>query len=401
MHASELAHIIDAHRAGHTLPQSLYVSQDVFDHEMAGIFRDTWLFACNAAEIKAPGAWLTVDIGPHAIILVRGRDGLVRGFHNSCRHRGARICQETNGQSPRLICPYHQWTYNLDGSLLSARGFSTDHDGERIALKPIAVEDICGLIYICLADSPPPLDTFRNAILPYVSPHQLNHTKLAFASDQVHNANWKLIIENNRECYHCRGGHPELMKCLVEFDLPDAPDANTELLGAATLRWDMLGLPHAPVPRNQVFRCIRLPLNPGYLSFTLDGKLGCNKLLGDFKDPDLGSLRMFHAPDNWNHFLSDHTMHARVTPLSPSKTLVRTTWFVHEDAAEGVDYDPQRLAEVWLATNSQDGHLSEINHRGVQSSGYMPGPYVPAEWMAQDFSDWYLAQLRRYCDDAA
>src|SRR5262249_27427931 len=165
---------------------------------------------------------------------------------------------------------------------------------------------------------------------------------------------WKLVIENNRECYHCTGNHPELLVSLIEFALPDDPNGTARfrtLMDGATARWDKLGLPHKPADGGNEFRCIRLPFNENTLSFTMDGKPACNKLLADFTEPDLGSVRMFRVPNNWNHFLADHILHFRVIPLSANTTAVRTTWLVHEDAVEGVDYDIKRLTEVWTATN--------------------------------------------------
>ena len=157
--------------------------------------------------------------------------------------------------------------------------------------------------------------------------------------------------------------------------------------------WNTLGLLHRPVDGGTQFRCIRLPFKEGRVSFTPDGALACNKLLGDLTDPNLGSVRMFHAPNNWNHFLSDHILHFRILPLSEDRTAVRTTWLVHEDAVEGVDYDVERLTKVWKTTNDQDRALAENNHRGVLSRAYVPGPYAPMEFMLNDFTEWYVGRM--------
>ena len=157
-----------------------------------------------------------------------------------------------------------------------------------------------------------------------------------------------------------------------------------------------MGLPHRPADGGVEFRCIRLPFNEGAVSFTMDGKPACNKLLGDFTDPELGSVRMFRVPNNWNHFLSDHIIHFRVLPLSANRTAVRTTWLVHEDAVEGVDYDIGRLTEVWTATNDQDRILAERNHLGIRSKAYEPGPFAPSEFMLNNFSEWYAGKMAAY-----
>jgi Rieske 2Fe-2S family protein len=274
-----------------------------------------------------------------------------------------------------------------------------DFDRSGYGLKPAKVEVICGLVYVSIADDPPSLDRYRAAITPYIAPHQPDRTKVAFTSTIIEEANWKLVIENNRECYHCAGNHPELLVTLVEFALPDDPAANAAfkgLMDRSAAKWDAHGLPHRPADGGTEFRCIRLPFNEGAVSFTLDGKPACNKLLGDFTDPELGSVRMFRVPNNWNHFLSDHIIHFRVLPLSADRTAVRTTWLVHEDAVEGVDYDIQRLTEVWLATNDQDRILAERNHLGIRSKAYEPGPFAPSEFMLNNFSEWYAGKMAAF-----
>src|SRR6185369_11732697 len=124
----------------------------------------------------------------------------------------------------------------------------------------------------------------------------------------IEEANWKLVIDNNRECYHCAGNHPELMASLVEFALPDDPRGNARfqsLMAGAAAKWDAHGLPHRPADGGNEFRCIRLPFHSGAVSFTEDGGPACKRLLGDLTDSDLGSVRMFRAPNSWHHFLAD------------------------------------------------------------------------------------------------
>jgi Rieske 2Fe-2S family protein len=192
-----------------------------------------------------------------------------------------------------------------------------------------------------------------------------------------------------------------LLATLVEFALPDDPTGTAEfqgLIDRKTAKWDALGLPHRPADGGNEFRCIRLPFHEGAVSFTPDGRPGCKRLLGDLTDPDLGSVRMFRAPNNWNHFLSDHIIHFRVLPLSADRTALRTTWLVHEDAVEGEDYDLETLTSVWTATNAQDADLAAVNHKGIRSMAYEPGPYAPSEFMLNDFTDWYADRMSEFCE---
>lgn len=386
-----------ARRPGYSLPGPLYTSRAAYDHDLDAIFRRDWIFACPAAALPEPGDYETLDVGPDSVIVLRDGEGDLRAFHNVCRHRGSRLC-EGRGRTGMLTCPYHQWVYGLDGRLMHA-----DHMGEGFAkgdhpLAPVHLRDVCGMVFVCLADDPPDLDEYADAVTPYLAPHQPHRTKVAHVSRIVERANWKLVIENNRECYHCAGSHPELLVSLVEFALPGDPDGGAAfeaLMARKTALWDAHGLPHAPVPRNDRFRCIRLPFDHGAMSMTLDGGPACAMLLGDLTEPDLGSVRMFHVPNTWNHYLADHVLNFRILPVGPDRTELVTWWLVHEDAEEGRDYDLDRLTAVWTATNRQDGELAERNHRGIRSSAYRPGPYSQTEFLTSDFVDWYVRAASR------
>jgi Rieske 2Fe-2S family protein len=397
--ADRVQALLAERKQGFSLPQPFYVDEEFHEADIAAVFETDWIFACSTCEIREPGDYVTLEVGRSSITILRGRDGAVRAFYNTCRHRGARICLSGQGHVNRLVCSYHQWVYELDGTLLHARQMPPDFDRGPYSLKPVHAEVICGMVYICLAENPPDLKRFRDAVTPYIAPHQPDRTKVAFEYTLIEDANWKLVIENNRECYHCTANHPELLATLVEFALPDDASGTAEfraLMDSQAKRWEGMGLPHAPADGGVEFRCIRLPFHKGAVSFTVDGGPGCRKLLGDFTDRDLGSVRMFRVPNNWNHFLGDNIIHFRVLPLSANRTALRTTWLVHEDAVEGVDYDVERLTEVWKATNHQDSRLAAINHLGISSKGYEPGTYAPSEFMLRNFMDWYTRKMTDY-----
>jgi glycine betaine catabolism A len=396
--------LLHQRRQGCSLPQAFYVDEEMFQADLQAVFAADWLFACNTSEIKNPGDYMTLAIGKESLVVLRDRHGEVRAFHNVCRHRGSRICLDERGHATRLVCPYHQWIYELDGRLRNARQMPADFDTSGYGLKPVKVELVCGLIYVSLASNPPSLERFRAAVTPYLAPHQPSRTTVAYASTVVEEANWKLVIENNRECYHCAANHPELLVTFAEFAAPGDPRGSPRLaalLERSAAKWDRYELPHMATEGGHEFRCIRLPFNEGTQSFTLDGRPACDKLLGDLADPDLGSVRLFRAPNNWHHILADHIIHFRVLPLAADRTAVRTTWLVHEDAVEGVDYDLQRLTEVWMATNAQDKRLAENNHLGVSSRAYEPGPYAPSEFMLNQFTDWYAGKMAAFAGQPA
>lgn len=387
---------LDKCQDGYALPQAFYCDDDLFQVDMEEIFYKEWIFAGPECEIPNPGDYITFQIHKAPVIVLRDREGELRAFHNFCRHRGSKLCEKTRGKARRLVCPYHQWTYELSGELISARLMGDQINKEDFPLNSIHVTSVEGLLYVCLADTPPDIEKFRSELSKFVAPHEPRRTKIAYESTIIEEANWKLIIENNRECYHCAGSHPELLISLLEMQLPNDERFADEyaMMKKMAEKWDADGIPHRAADGGVEFRAVRLPFREGIKSMTMDGELSCKKLMGDLKDHDLGSVRGFRVPNNWHHFLSEVSIHFRVLPISKDKSELRTTWLVHEDAVEGVDYDPERVAEVWLATNAQDGKLAEVNHQGIYAPGYQPGPYSKmSEALVLNFIDWYKQHL--------
>ena len=394
-------------REGHSLPRGLYVSDAAFAFDTEVMLKSVWLYACTVAHIRNPGDYFVFDVAHNSVIIVRGRDGDVRAFWNSCRHRGARLCEAQRGRSPRLMCPYHQWTYGLDGALLAARGMAADFDKAEHGLSPVALENIGGLIFICMDETPPPIDQVKADIVDQIAVYDLERCKVAVQDELIEDANWKLVMENNRECYHCDVGHPELIGVLGTYGfgkgLPEdskaeaANDAAYEaMLASKRADWQALGFDRDLVefPDGWWHRIARLPLANGAVTQSIDGALACKKLIGPFTAPESSSLSVWTQPNSWHHFCCDHVVTFSLTPLSAGQTRLRTSWLVHEEAVEGVDYDPDRLAALWRTTNAQDGHLSSLNHRGISTDGYRPGPYALEEKLVEDFKRFYVDAAR-------
>jgi len=203
---------------GYALEQAFYTDYEIFQTDLETIHYRDWLFAIPACELVKSGDYVTYNVGAYRVIIVRGSDNQIRAFHNTCRHRGSVICKAAKGNAPKLVCPYHQWTYELDGSLLWARDMGPDFDPKQHGLKTVHCHELAGLVYICLADDAPDFDNFSNTARPYLEPHDLGNAKVAFESSIIENGNWKLVWENNRECYHCGGNHPALCRTF-----PDDP----------------------------------------------------------------------------------------------------------------------------------------------------------------------------------
>jgi len=381
-------------RPGFSLEQPFYTDPDYFKVDMDLIWYRDWLFVGHDCEILKPGSYFTVQIGIYPVVVVRGQDGVIRALHNTCRHRGSRVCTAHKGTAAKLVCPYHQWTYNLDGSLAFARQMGEDFCKDDFGMKPVACESVAGYIFICLADEPADFAPFRTLMEPYFAPHDLANAKVAHETTIVEKGNWKLVWENNRECYHCAANHPELCKTF-----PEAPtvtgvpsvDSDPEML-AHWAHCEAAGLPSKfRIDEAGQFRATRAPLLRDAVSYTMSGKPAVKRNLCDAVSADrIGTLMLYHYPTTWNHVLIDHATTFRVIPLSATETAVTTKWLVHKDAVEGVDYTVDELIHVWAMTNDEDRRIVEENAFGIQSPAYEPGPYSPVhEGGVIQFVDWY------------
>ena len=395
-----LTDLLARRQPGYSLERPFYTDPEIYQQDLDQIFYREWLFAIPAAQLTKTGAFARLQIGAYNVILVKGADGEIRGFHNSCRHRGSVLCHNNSGQVAKLVCPYHQWTYELDGRLLWARDMGPDFDASKHNLRAIHVRDLCGLIYICLADEAPDFEPFAQLARPYLEVHDLHRAKVAYSSSIVENGNWKLVWENNRECYHCGGSHPALCRSFPldpEVGGVTADGGASPRLQAHFDRCEAAGAPAQFALAGQgQYRLARMPLQEGAVSYTMDGKPAVKRQLGRVGVPDAGSLLVFHYPTTWNHFLPDHSLTFRVTPISPTQTEVTTWWLVDRDAVEGVDYDMKRLTEVWIATNDEDREIVEWNQQGINSPAYTPGPYSPEQESGViQFVDWYANHMER------
>ncbi|MHC1561558.1 aromatic ring-hydroxylating oxygenase subunit alpha [Actinomycetospora sp. C-140] len=379
---------------GWSLPQAAYTDPDLYDADLDRVFAAHWLFAGHTAELDEPGRYLTVDVGRDRVIVVRGEDGAVHAHHDVCAHRGSRVTSEPRGRVKAFVCPYHQWVYGLDGTLRSARLMGDCFATASYRLAPVAVRETAGLVFVCLADEPPAFEPFAAALEPRLGPHGLADARIAVRHHYRVAANWKTLVENNRECYHCAGSHPEFS--LSNFDVGVHGDVRTNprydrALAEARAHWSAQGLPAEDVsfPGGAWYRIARLPLREGYVSETLDGQ-PLAPPMGTLSDPDVGSLRVVSLPNMWGHANADYAMTTRLTPVDVATTDVELCFLVARDAV--VDEDD--LAAVWRATSEQDWELCERNYAGIASRGYRPGPLSPVvEASVESFLDWYVDAL--------
>ncbi len=389
---SNLRHLVEGHASGFSLEQPFYLDQDIFNLEWEHIWKKYWLFVCTTAEISRPGDYFTYTAGNDSIIIIRGDQGEVFAHYNTCRHRGSLICLTERGNAPKLMCPYHQWVYDKNGSLFKARLMPDDFDRSSYGLHSVNVEVASGLIFISLSQNPPDFQKVARDYSPFLEPFKIDSAKVAFRKRYEIRTNWKLIAENFRECYHCGPAHPEYCGAVIGANLRESAD---EVLKERAVEWQRKGLAVNNIDfENGSFHfAVRYPLRPGIMSYSLDGKATAIPM-GDHKDFDAGVLGLVVYPNFWMDAVSDYMWTMRLTAVSPSSTLIDLTWLVDNDAKEGSDYTIERLTEFWRITGEQDWRLCENNFNGIESSHYQPGPYAPAEMDVAKFVDWYLERLR-------
>jgi len=395
---------------GWSLPREFYSDEAIYRLDVAGVWRTGWLFAGQACEIPKAGDYFTLAVDTDSIIVARGGDGSVHGLHNVCRHRGSMICTEPAGHVTRLVCPYHQWTYGLDGCLLACRGMPDDLDKTQFGLVRVHAREAEGLIFISLAQNPPPFEPGLETLSRLLRPQGFNRAKVAKVVDYLVEANWKLVWENNRECYHCNFNHPQYIK--ANFDHYNADDATPRIREAINTvvarseqKWaeadlapthKQTGMTLFPDAENNIwFSANRTPLVEGWVSESMDGRRVA-PLMGDYRDADVGTLRIRTLPNFWNHSSCDHSVSTRLLPAGPQRTAVRVYWLVDEKAVEGRDYELARLMPFWQLTSEQDWQICERQQRGVNSSAYQPGLYSTfKEYNVDGFVRWYLQKVKR------
>lgn len=394
----------------HSLPGGFFHSADIYEADLDRIWRRGWLFAGHDCQIPAPGDYFTFNVGSDPILVIRGDDGRVRAFHNVCRHRGTLLCREPSGSARQLVCPYHQWVYGKDGRLLSCRGMQDDLETDTLGLSPLATENLCGFVYVSMAPEPDDFGPARDLMQPMLRPQGMERARAAKVVEYTVNANWKLVWENNRECYHCNRNHPQYIR--ANYDHYNSDDTSPQLrakieakasLSRETRGPEGLAITHGnsgmalfpAAGANGWFSANRTPLADGFVSETMDGGKVA-PLMGDCRDDSVNTLRLRTVPNMWCHASCDHAVSTQLLPVDPVRTRVRVTWLVDRDAREGVDYRLDALMPFWQLTSEQDWELCEAAQLGVRSRGYRPGPYSkPKEYNVERFVRWYLDQLKR------
>jgi Rieske 2Fe-2S family protein len=398
---SPLDALIAAHVAGHALAGPFYTDHAIFEEDMERMLLRHWFCAGHASSLARPGDYLVVDLGRESAILIRTGDGEIRALLNVCRHRGSRVCTTTSGRATagRLTCPYHAWSYDLDGRLVTARQMPPDFDPAKHALRPLPVRVVEGLVFTSFAAEPPDFAGAADALAKSAGMHGWGRAKVAHRETYSIAANWKLAVENYMECYHCQPAHVEFSRRHV-YARPAKQTESFEAAGRA--RAAALGVviedrneygPWAP-PGSESVSVFRSALYEGLPSAAADDR-PLAPLMGSFRASDGNTTYFDIGPLSSFLAYPDHGVIYRFIPRAAERTEMEVIWLVHEDAVAGQDYDLARLTWLWHTTSLEDKKIVELNHAGVASRYFVPGPYSLQEPYARAFTEWYLADLRR------
>lgn len=357
----------------HTLAGPDYYAPDVFDREREKIFYRSWFYVCREEVISQPGRWRTVRVVDESILLIRGKDGVLRAFYNVCRHRGTLLCDAEAGRAVSVIrCPYHAWGYRDDGSLASTPNVEDDElDRDRLGLKPVHVQTWLGFVFVNL-DRGKPIG-LRDALAEqYDQPLMyerfgLDQLRIGHTSGVEVAANWKIIIGNYNECLHCTIVHPQLVARIPSYRSgalyePGLPD------GAVRIADDGEGL--ATTSRS------RFALLPG--------------MTEDDRGLYFGSTVL---PNMFIDITNREAVVTRILPLSAERCLLESEYLFHPDDIAAPDFDPSDFVAFNETVNGQDIAVCERLQRGVRSRSFDHGVYTEKDSYVAEFERAYREQM--------
>ncbi|MDX1460776.1 MAG: aromatic ring-hydroxylating dioxygenase subunit alpha [Xanthomonadales bacterium] len=394
MNEQEIRTLIARQPEGHSLDRAFYTDPDIYRREIDRIYLRSWLYAGHVSEIPKLGDWFLFEFADESVIIVRSDEQTVTALLNVCRHRGSRLRTDHSGCSRRFSCPYHGWTYALDGRLLVAAYMAEDFDKSKFGLRTIACEILDGMIYVNFADNPGPFRIVSDGLAASLAPYGLADARVAHRQAYPIAANWKLSVENYQECYHCAPSHPEYSRghSLAKPGARTAP-----LMDEANARRPACGLTTGNLGRTYRnaeafgadYAYDAYPLWNGHVTGSEDGQ-PVAPLLGSIRDYDGSCTDLQVGPVTFALMYCDHVVIYFFYPTGPDSSVCDISWLVRGDAVEGVDYDKSKLTWLWDVTTHADKRIIETNARGVRSKRYQPGPLSTMEAYLWSFLEWYL-----------
>lgn len=354
--AQEVAQALAPFGQSRMLPRAAYVDPEVFAWEQQVIFSG-WTCVGHSGDLEAVGSQRAVGSGANGVLLVRGEDGAVRAFANSCRHRGHELLAcGGNAKRRGIVCPYHAWSYKLDGSLRNAPGFK-DVDGfdpAEYSLAELKLVDWHGWLFVDPSGQDGDFAAHVGDLDDVISPYHPEDLTVVTRHSYELATNWKVIAENYQECYHCPSIHPELTRIS-----PPGSGENLDSDGKWIGGW--------------------MSMIDGAETMSIDGKSGGVAIAGLSEREQHSVMYMVGYPNLLISLHPDYVMTHLMTPLSVDRTHVECAWAFPKAVAEKPDFDPSYAVDFWDLTNRQDWAACESVQRGLSSPHARPGPLAPGE----------------------
>ena len=354
-----------------TLPSRYYWADDIFELEKERIFYDSWLYVGRIAQIPNPGDFITQDIVDESVIVVRDKHGIINAFSNVCRHRGNKLCSAASGKfkGSAIPCGYHGWTYALDGELIATPNMigTEGFRKEDFPLYPVSLHFWEGCIFVNLSPTPEPFDPGIGPLEEKLGRYNLANLEVGERREYHIDANWKLVQENNVECYHCPSIHPEL--CAIQ------PNVRMGNIGASSSDGN--------------------PLIEGGNAFTLDATTK-RPLISTITQEDKGRFRSTPMwPAFFLGFLPDHVFAFNIWPTALEKTTVIVEWLFEPSTIAAPDFDPSDTVEFLDTVLRQDFGICHNVQKGIKSRAHKAGVYSPSEFLPHEFNEWVRARVER------
>lgn len=356
--------------AAKTLDAKWYVDSGVFSAEQEKIFLRNWVAVGRSSQVAQPGDFFTAEIAGESLIVTRDKAAELHAFYNVCRHRGTRLCTQPDGTfNSSIQCPYHAWTYGLDGALTAARNMdgTPGFDRSEYPLRRAHLAEFDGFLFAALHPAQP-FETFIAPLRGRFKAWTAGDLRVGKRIDYMLECNWKLVFQNYSECYHCPVIHPQLEKLSASDsgrnDLCDGPF----LGGYSTLRTLDTSLTTSG-------RSTREPL-PGVRGEE------CERVYYYTIFPSL--LLSLHP---------DYVMAHFVHPVSATETAVACEWYFDAAAMQSPGFDAADAVDFWDLTNRQDWRVNELTQLGISSRAYAPGPYSQQEGLLHAFDRHYLSMM--------
>jgi len=365
------------------LPAHYYFDRAHYERELRRIWFRNWIYVGRSEEVQQPRAFRTFEIADQHILLVRDDAGQLRGFYNTCRHRGAALCQEAQGQlrSPAIICPYHAWTYDLHGELLrtSSKAHAQGFDVGDYSLYKISVQEWNGCVFIALSDDPPALEKNFDQPLSRLGNWSLGDLRIGHVFVKTMQCNWKIFWENYNECLHCPGVHVQLSQLVPIFGR-----------GLLEERDDPKWALHAD-NRDPKFKG---GLRPGATTWSMNGQRVGPPLPGlSEEDRQAAHVYVTSLPSVFIVGHPDYVRIVRLRPLGPEQTEMCVEYLFAAQSLADPDFDMRNAIDFANRVMTEDAQICELNQRGLRAAPHQQGVLMPEEYLVLQFQDWIRAQL--------